>query len=393
MFQQTFYALYSPFKAMLFSSLIKTAAVAASLIGSVTALPAHQHNQHKRGVVVVTETEVVYVTAGAPQEVSGESTTVLLESVVSNAAATTATESAYTLQAPVADASTHTTASTVATSSTSQATASSTGDGSLPDDDSSSFAAGAKGITYSPYTSSGACKSLSEVKSDLAELSSYSLIRLYGVDCNQVENVLQAKASGQKLFLGIYFMDQIEAGISQMASAISSYGSWDDVYTVSIGNELVNGGSATVSQVASYVSTGRSALTAAGYTGPVVSVDTHVATINNPGLCDISDYIAINAHAYFDYNTVAADSGEWLLLQIQRVWSACGGNKNVLVTETGWPHKGDTYGKAIASPEAQKSAISSIKASCGSSAILFTAFDDLWKADGAQNCEKYWGIY
>lgn len=381
---------------MLFSNLVKSAALAASL---VAAAPAHVHNEHKREVVYVTETRVVVVTAGAPQVISGADTTVTLDTVNTALASASASDSTYLREAQgtaVAVATTETEATTATTeaattATTVEATTSTTSTSSVASSTATSTPKG-KGVTYSPYTAAGACKSLDEVKADLAKLTSYEVIRLYGVDCSQVEHVLQAKTSSQKLFLGIYFMDAIEAGVSEMASAIASYGSWDDVITVSIGNELVNSGIATVSQVASYLSIGRAALTAAGYTGPVVSVDTHVATINNPGLCDLSDFVAINAHAYFDYNTVAADAGPWLLLQIQRVWSACGGAKHVYVTESGWPHQGDTYGVAIASTEAQTAAISSISSAVGDDVILFNAFDDLWKADGAQNCEKYWGF-
>ena len=49
---------------------------------------------------------------------------------------------------------------------------------------------------------------------------------------------------------------------------------------------MVNAGSATPSQIKAYVEEGRKALKAAGYTGPVVSVDTFIAVINNPDLCD-----------------------------------------------------------------------------------------------------------
>lgn len=392
---------------MLFSKLINAAAVAATLIGSTVAQPVqHAHNQHKRGVVVVTQTETVIVTAGQNQVVGGQSTTVTFSTVNTDLAAPSSESTTVTREAPVVGASSAsfsysadptTTLASSADDETSTAVVSSTSTGSSTSAASTPSSSGnwssGKGITYSPYTSSGACKSLSEVKSDLETIKGYEIIRLYGVDCNQVENVLQAKADGQKLFLGIYFVDAIEAGISQIASAIESYGSWDDVYTVSIGNELVNSGEASVSQIAQYVKTGRSALTSAGYSGPVVSVDTHVATINNPGLCEISDYVAINAHAYFDYNTEASGAGDWLLLQIQRVWTACGANKSVFVTETGWPSKGDTYGKAVASKDAQTAAIDSIRSTVGDDAILFTAFNDLWKADGAQNCEKYWGLY
>ncbi|KAH3898997.1 related to Probable family 17 glucosidase SCW4 [Saccharomycodes ludwigii] len=248
------------------------------------------------------------------------------------------------------------------------------------------------GITYSPYNADGTCKSTSEVASDVAQLTDYPMIRLYGVDCSQVENVLQAKASGQKLFLGIYYVDDISGGVETISSAIETYGSWDDVYTVSIGNELVNGNEATVEQVGEYISTGRSALTSAGYTGPVVSVETFTAVLNNPGLCEYSDYMAVNAHAYFDYNTAAEDAGPWLMNQIERVWGACNGAKKVTITESGWPSEGQTYGKAVPSKSNQEAAISSILDTCGDDTILFTAFNDYWKADGAWGVEKYFGI-
>lgn len=393
---------------MLFSTLFKSA-VAATLIGSSIAQPVqHAHNQHKRGVVVVTQTETVVVTAGQNQVVGGQSTTLTFSTVNTDLAAPSSLSTTISRAAPVAGSSSgafsysadpstsassddQTSTAVVSTTSSSTGSSSSTSAASTPSS-SGSFSSG-KGITYSPYTSSGACKSLSEVQSDFDNLKGYEVIRLYGVDCNQVENVLQAKGDNQKLFLGIYFVNDIQNGCDQIADAIEKYASWDHVYTVSIGNELVNGGEASVSQVGEYVESGRSALKSRGYSGPVVSVDTFIATINNPGLCEFSDYIAVNAHAYFDQNTVAEDAGDWLLLQIQRVWTACGANKNVFVTETGWPSKGDTYGKAVASKDAQTAAIDSIKSVVGDDAILFNAYNDLWKADGAQNCEKYWGIY
>ncbi|GMM38063.1 putative family 17 glucosidase [Saccharomycopsis crataegensis] len=255
----------------------------------------------------------------------------------------------------------------------------------------------AKGIAYTPYTAAGECKTTSEVAEDLKTIADYDIIRLYGTDCNQVSNVLAGKADSQKLFLEVYDPSSIAAEVSVMKSAIESSGSWDDVHTVSIGNELVNSGLATVSQIAEYVATGKTALTAAGYTGPVVSVDTFIAVINNPGLCAHSDYIAVNAHAYFDGGYTAEDAGVWLLNQIQRVWEACeaetGETKDVFISESGWPSAGDTNSKAVPSVANQKAAISSIVENCGNDTIVFSAFNDLWKADGSYNVEKHWGIY
>ena len=52
---------------------------------------------------------------------------------------------------------------------------------------------GAKGITYSPYSDNGGCKSESQIASEVAKLSGFDVIRLYGVDCSQVEAVLKLK--------------------------------------------------------------------------------------------------------------------------------------------------------------------------------------------------------
>ncbi|SCU89320.1 LADA_0E14818g1_1 [Lachancea dasiensis] len=383
----------------------------ATLAGAALANPmGHEHVPHKRDVAYVTNVQTTTVYGTAPQQIGGQSTTLALDasnSVAQQAATQTSSLSGLSrgVEAAPSEApsSTASASSSVGTSSSSasssvgtssSASTSSSSSSSAPSSSSSSSvgSSGAKGITYSPYSNSGACKSSSDIASDLAQLSGYDIIRLYGVDCDQVSAVLQAKSSNQKVFLGIYYVDAIQDGVDTIKSAIEAHGSWDDVHAISIGNELVNSGSASVSQVGSYVSEGRSALKSAGYTGSVVSVDTFIAVINNPGLCDHSDFMAVNAHAYFDYNTAAEDAGSWLVEQIQRVWGACQGNKEVLITESGWPSKGETLGKAVASKSNQESAISSIESSCGSDVILFTAFNDYWKADGAYGCEKYWGI-
>ena len=218
------------------------------------------------------------------------------------------------------------------------------------------------------------------------------MIRIYGVDCNQVPNVLAGLSSGQKIFAGIYNTDNISGDIETLASAVKNAGGWDIVDTVSVGNELVNGGQATVSQVAGYVKEARSALSSAGYNGPVVAVDTFIAVINNPGLCDCSDYMAVNAHPYFDGGVTAEESGEWVLQQLQRVSSACGGKK-VFITETGWPTRGNSNGKAVPSQSNQAAALSSISETCGNDVTFFTAYNDMWKQDGSWGVEKYWGIY
>lgn len=375
---------------MRFSTLIATTA----LVGAATAAPAvHNHNEKRDVVTTTVQAEAtVYVDGnGNPIETKAAAAAVAQEKNLVSALAADAVAATAVATTPVAAATTP--AAVAEAASTTKATSAITKATSAASTSGNTGSAGVKGVTYSPYNADGSCKSASQVSSDLAQLTGYPTIRLYGTDCNQVANVLQAKQSSQKVFLGVFDVNSIQSSVDAMKAAIDQYGSWDEVVTVSIGNELVNGGQATPSQVGQYVSTGRAALQAAGYTGPVVSVDTFIAVINNPELCQYSDYMAVNAHAYFDKNTVAADSGSWLLQQIQRVWTACDGAKDVVITESGWPSQGQTYGVAVPSKDNQKAAVSAITSTCGDSTYLYTAFNDLWKADGEYGIEKWFGIH
>lgn len=180
-----------------------------------------------------------------------------------------------------------------------------------------------------------------------------------------------------------------------MAGAVKQYngGNWDIFGLVSVENERVNAKAMTASDAQSTIEQARKALRQAGYNGPVGAVETAPAVIDNPGVCTTSDVVMVNIHAWFDPNTKAADAGKFVKSEIARVKKACGG-KHVVVTESGWPHQGDNHDQAVASPEAQKAAISSIRAEFSSDLFLFNAFDTLWKSDDAStfNAEKYWGV-
>lgn len=405
---------------MFFSkSAIAAAVVFSSILGSMAQpMLHHNHHAHKRDAqpedVVVVIKHVVdangKLISVETSQVGSPATSAAAAANTDDSAAVAATmsfaaEDISTVNSPspvytsTSAATSSVVTSTAAASPSSSAAFSSSAASSSPAAPSSSsssssgssgsFNGGTKGIVYSPYKVGG-CKSADEVKSDLAKLTNYQIIRIYGVDCSQVENVKAALAPGQQLFLGIFDVADLQNGLKALISAIGN--DWSVVHTISIGNELVNNGQASVDQIGSYVSSARSILSAAGYTGPVVSVDTFIAVINNPGLCQYSDYMAVNAHAYFDGNIAAEGAGDWVAQQIERVSSACGGSKKVLITESGWPHQGDSNGKAIASPSEQSAAISSIKSTSGKDCILFTAFDDPWKSPGLHGIEQFFGV-
>lgn len=177
-------------------------------------------------------------------------------------------------------------------------------------------------------------------------ISSFSVIRLYGVDCNQVANVIAAvKGKNVRLFLGIFDINAVSSAVSTIQSALG--GDWSNVVAVSVGNELVNTGAATVGQVTGAIGSARSNLKQAGYNGDVVTVDTMMAMKAHPELCQTSDFCAINCHAFFDGHTLPQDAGKFVSKWAHDVSQAAGGKRTV-VTESGWPTQGGSNGVAVA---------------------------------------------
>lgn len=237
------------------------------------------------------------------------------------------------------------------------------------------------GTAYSPYMANSACKDQTQVNQDVAGFASqYSSIRIYGTSCNQVVTVLQAaKSNGLKVILGIESISNPNPEIQTIISAVN--GDWSDIQTVVLGNEDVNDGIASVADVISALGTTRGILRAAGYTGPVVHVDTMTATLNHPELADASDLAAFNIHAYFDGSTLPPEAGPFIQGQVALLRAKLSDqNKQILITETGWPTLGPANGDAIPSGPNQAAAINSIKSAFPCNVTFLSAYNDKWKA-------------
>ncbi|CUM62491.1 uncharacterized protein PRCAT00000041001 [Priceomyces carsonii] len=309
---------------------------------------------------------------------------------------TEATDIAYTTS--ITSASIPNAYTTTSDTETSTGSSGSTPSSSGSSSGASIYVPNSAGITYSPYTESGSCKTASEVKSDMEKLSGVGMIRLYSVDCSGINNVLAALPSGAKLFLGVWNIDynDLTTDLQTMKEAVeSSSEGWDAVHTISIGNERVNSGLSSVSEVVTAVQNARKWLkaNAADFSGKVVTVDTLVAVMDNTDLCDASDYLTVNCHPYWDGSVLPSNSGTWLEQQISDLKSTCNNGKEIFITETGWPTEGQTNGKCVPSEANQLAAIKDIVSKVGDQTLLFTMYNDYWKDPGDMDVEQYWGIF
>lgn len=251
----------------------------------------------------------------------------------------------------------------------------------------------ALGIAFSQYDASGNCKSEETLAANFAEMAGYNVVRLYNTDCDLISCALKYKSQGQKLFIGIYDPTKISEGVSAIENAFKSVSgaSFDDVYAVSVGNEHVNDGKFTASQMVSYLQQAKEALNNIGYSGDVTIVDTFNAIQANDILCtnEHISFVAANAHPFFS-GVDSLSAGSWVKSTIGDLKKAC--NQKVLITETGWPSKGSNIGSSRPSVEDQSTALSSTINEAAESIILFSAWNEGWKQPGEYGVEPYWGI-
>lgn len=254
------------------------------------------------------------------------------------------------------------------------------------------------GVAYAPYNANGSCKSASQIMADFGVIGkTYGMVRVYGVDCNQIPAVYAAaNANNLRVMYGIFSLDNLGDQVATLAAGIQS--DWSRVDTVSVGNELVNNGQASPQQIQDALRAARQLLTSAGWTGPVVTVDTFVAALAHPELCSSSDYCAVNIHPFFDPNTPAEKAGQFVLNMVQALRKKLGNpTARVRVTESGWPWQGSANGQAVPGVDQQAAAVSSIrKAFAGNpeDMVLFSAFNDRWKTAAEETfyAEQFWGM-
>ncbi|KAL4743600.1 glycoside hydrolase superfamily [Aspergillus similis] len=251
------------------------------------------------------------------------------------------------------------------------------------------------GISYSPYNADNTCKSQEQVNTDIDRLTHYAFVRIYGVDCDQAKKVITAaRRNNLQVFAGVYNLQNLYANLKTIIDA--AIPDLSTLHTISIGNELLNRGQNSAGDVIAAVNNARAYLRTLGYTGPVVTIDTFSEVLEHPELCHVSDYCAANCHAFFDATQTPETAGSYVA-DISRRLSEVSEGKRTLITESGWPHAGQSNGKAVPSKENQQKAIENLRKTFWdnhSDLVLFSAFDDLWKVDNQWTfgAEKYWGI-
>jgi exo-beta-1,3-glucanase (GH17 family) len=249
-------------------------------------------------------------------------------------------------------------------------------------------------MTYTPYTTTGECKSASAVMSDIAVIKAagFSVVRVYSTDCSGLVNIGAAcEAAGLRMIIGVFISSSGLSEAAEQVSAIISWGKFSLVDLIVIGNEAVFNGYCSASALASFITDCKTKFAAAGYTGKCTTTEPLSTWQANTGaLCDVVDVVGCNIHPFFNADVEASGAGPFVASQLAIVDGLCPGKTGINL-ETGWPTAGSCNGKACPGVEALATDLMSIAESVGGKSVMFSYVDDPWKPAGEFGCEQHWG--
>lgn len=127
---------------------------------------------------------------------------------------------------------------------------------------------------------------------------------------------------------------------------------------------------------------------------PVGYVDAYYEFIQRPKITDACEIILCNCYPYWE-GTDFKDSFQHMRQMYHQVENAANG-KRVMISETGWPNKGDTLGKAVPSPKNAMMYFINTYLWANDEDIevfYFSSFDESWKVDSEGEVGAYWGIW
>jgi exo-beta-1,3-glucanase (GH17 family) len=250
-------------------------------------------------------------------------------------------------------------------------------------------------ITYSPYNDDQSCKAASDVDADIKAIAGkgFKSVRLYSSDCGGLESVGNAcKKYNLKIILGVFIKAGGVSTADSQVQDVIKWGQWDQVEIFVIGNESVFNGFCSGAELAAYMAKVTQQVRAAGYKGQVTTTEpVNILNTIKDHICQHMDIVAVNIHPFFNSEVSPEKAGSFVKNEIDLARSYCGGSKDVVVLETGWPNAGEPNGAAVPGKEQQAVALKSIGELNGGKVTYFTWRNDGWKSPGAFNVERQFG--
>lgn len=198
-----------------------------------------------------------------------------------------------------------------------------------------------------------------------------------------------AKEMGFKTLVGAWISSDIENNEKELSS-LKTLLSQGVVDMASVGNEVLFRNDINADVLYDYI--GQIKKVAGNI--PTGYVDVYYEVIKHPKLSEISDILMINCYPYWE----GADI-QFASLYIQEMYhkvAKISGGKKIVITETGWPSKGQTVKDAVPSNENVMryfAEISEWGSSKNVEIFYFSSFDESWKIHFEGWAGTAWGLW
>lgn len=251
------------------------------------------------------------------------------------------------------------------------------------------------GISFSPYLEGQdpSVKSLiseQQIADRLEIIRPYThWVRTFSTTNGNEEVPRIAKEKGLKTMVGAWLDSDKENNEIEINNIIR-IGQSGYADLIAIGNEVLLRDDLEVEELIEYIRRVKAAVPNV----PVGYVDAYYMYVNFPEIVDECDVLFANCYPFWEYCALEI-SVEYMKKMYELVKVHAKG-KPVVISETGWPTKGESYGAAVPSYEnAMRYFINTYEWANQEHVHLFyfSSFDEVWKINHEGEYGAYWGLW
>jgi len=253
-----------------------------------------------------------------------------------------------------------------------------------------------EGFSFSPMRGEqnpgeGEYPNIAQIDEDLALLSGdANAVRTYTVQSSLAQVPRLAGVHGLNVTLGAWLTDQADFNDVEIAKLIEVYReSHRQVIRVIVGNEAILREDQTVEQMIGYLQHVRQSVWA-----PISTAEPWHIWLEHPELVEHVDFIAVHMLPYWE--GVSVDEAVGYVFDRYRSLQEAYPDKEIVISEVGWPSNGRTRKEAVASLANQAKFLRRFLAAAEREQLtyyLMEAFDQPWKRKIEGDVGSHWGVF
>ena len=252
------------------------------------------------------------------------------------------------------------------------------------------------GLNFSPYTngqspSQGIEISEAQIRERLALIHQSTLwVRTFGATHGLEHTGRIAKEMGLKVAVGAWLSRNQAANEAEIENLIEiAQAGHADI--VIVGSEVLLRKDLTLQQLLDYINRVKEAIPVGI---PVTTADVYGIWMENPDLIKIVDEVWANYYPYWEGTPITCAMSR--LDASHQLLTKAAGEKEVIISESGWPSGGNAIGKALPSLENACRYFGEFVTWAETRDVkyfYFAGFDEKWKIQGGLTQEGHWGIF